>query len=171
MESLFSELGINWKLLVTQIVNFGILVGILRWLLYKPLLDLLEKRRKKLEEDETRSKAIEAKFETAKAEEELMLKDARQKGQKLLLDAENSAKSLRDTLVRQAQSEAQSVITAGKRALDEDRVKLHQEIRKEIGSVVAVAIEQSLGDVLDKKVQEKLQGDAVEKIKAAALKK
>ena len=36
---------INWFTVVAQIINFLILVGLLRWFLYQPILQVIEKRK------------------------------------------------------------------------------------------------------------------------------
>ena len=45
MQELFSAFGVNWKLLIAQAVNFGIVLVALRYFLYTPVLEMLEKRR------------------------------------------------------------------------------------------------------------------------------
>lgn len=50
MDSLFTHLGINWQLLLAQGVNFFVLVIALNFFLYKPLLKLLNDRKRRIEE-------------------------------------------------------------------------------------------------------------------------
>ena len=66
MGVLLEQLGINWKLLVSQGVNFFILLTVLALLVYRPLLKTMEERKKKIElglrgaeEVESRLKAID----------------------------------------------------------------------------------------------------------------
>ncbi|KKS19268.1 MAG: ATP synthase subunit b [Parcubacteria group bacterium GW2011_GWC1_41_7] len=44
------ELGINGGLLLAQAVNFGLIVAIIYFFLHKPLGDIIDERRKKIEE-------------------------------------------------------------------------------------------------------------------------
>ena len=46
---LFGKLGIEWKLLLAQGLNFILLLIILRKFLYKPILKMLDERRAKAE--------------------------------------------------------------------------------------------------------------------------
>ena len=55
MSQLFSQLGIDWHLLLSQAVNFLLLLAILRFVVYKPLLTLLHKRRERIEEGLTKA--------------------------------------------------------------------------------------------------------------------
>ena len=55
---LLTKLGVDWKLLIAQIVNFTILVSVLTYFVYRPLLDLLDARRERIRkavEDENES--------------------------------------------------------------------------------------------------------------------
>src|SRR3989344_6388147 len=45
MQELFSAFGIDWKLLLAQVLNFGIVLAALSYFLYRPVLNTLEKRR------------------------------------------------------------------------------------------------------------------------------
>ena len=49
MSELFSQLGIDWKLLLAQGVNFVILLVVLTKFVYKPLMKMVEARRQKIE--------------------------------------------------------------------------------------------------------------------------
>ncbi|MCS7201034.1 MAG: hypothetical protein NZ822_02730 [Patescibacteria group bacterium] len=50
MEKIIHSLGIDWKLLIAQIINFFILFIIIYKFLSSPLMKLIEERRKKIEE-------------------------------------------------------------------------------------------------------------------------
>src|SRR3989344_4099811 len=45
MDELFAAFGIDWKLLLAQAVNFGIVLVALWYFLYKPVVATMEKRR------------------------------------------------------------------------------------------------------------------------------
>src|SRR3989338_7233599 len=47
---LIEQLGINWKLLLSQAVNFFILLLVLRFFVYKPLLIVIKERNKKIKQ-------------------------------------------------------------------------------------------------------------------------
>ncbi|KKT73948.1 MAG: ATP synthase subunit b [Parcubacteria group bacterium GW2011_GWB1_44_7] len=165
MGKLLSELGINWKILIAQLINFGILVAVLRWLLYRPLLELLEKRRKKLEDDADRAERLEQKIKATAIEEEKTLAEARKRGQEILAATEKTGKELKESLTTEAKREAEKMIAAGRQILKEDQNKLRRELKQEIGATVALAIEHSLGDVLNKEIQEKLEKGTIERVK------
>ncbi len=48
MTELIEKLGINWRLLIAQAVNFLIILAVLRFTVYKPLIRILNERRAKI---------------------------------------------------------------------------------------------------------------------------
>ncbi|MBU1015025.1 F0F1 ATP synthase subunit B [Patescibacteria group bacterium] len=142
MSDLFAQLGIDWKLLVAQAVNFGIVAGVLAWFVFRPLLALMEKRRKRIAEGlELRDKAERELIRVGEAgkrvlgasrkeagellgktrrdavdQERTMLKEAERKAGVILSKAELQAKQLREATLGEAQEEAVrlALLAAGK---------------------------------------------------------
>ncbi|HMA79010.1 MAG TPA: hypothetical protein VKP88_07860, partial [Candidatus Paceibacterota bacterium] len=48
MEQLIQAFGIDTRLIVVQIINFGLLLALLSYFLYRPILNLLEEREAKI---------------------------------------------------------------------------------------------------------------------------
>lgn len=59
MGQLLGQLGIDWRLLLSQAVNFFLLLLILRLFVYKPLVNVLKERRQKIEEGLAKAKEAE----------------------------------------------------------------------------------------------------------------
>jgi len=49
MEEIAKVFGLDWKLLIIQAVNFGVLLLVLWYFLYKPVLKMLDERRGKIQ--------------------------------------------------------------------------------------------------------------------------
>ena len=50
MNALLDQLGINWQLFLSQAVNFFILLIVLTFFVYKPLIKIIKKRNAKIKE-------------------------------------------------------------------------------------------------------------------------
>jgi F-type H+-transporting ATPase subunit b len=160
MEEIAHSLGIEWKLLIAQIINFGILAFVLFKLVYKPLLRVLDDRTAMVKDAAEKSSSIEAKLQELKVLEEKVLAEARANGAKLLKDAEISAKELRSKLEIDAHNHAEKIVKEAEARLLADQSKRDAEIRKEIISVVATAIEATVGKYLDANAKQKLADEA-----------
>ncbi|MFZ2300088.1 MAG: F0F1 ATP synthase subunit B [Candidatus Moraniibacteriota bacterium] len=155
MEAL-ANLGIDWKLLLAQAVNFLVLLFILRRFAYKPMLDFLEKRSTRIEQGLKDAEAAQTKLAAMEAKEKETLSVARNEARAIIDAAETSAKK-RDA-ERLAETEAQT-----KRFLEDARIKIEAEkqkilveARQEIAEVVALSVEKILRETVDAKVGKKI---------------
>jgi F-type H+-transporting ATPase subunit b len=71
------SLGINPIYLLSYIVNFIVLVVVLRLLLYKPILNMFDARRAKIEKGLQDARAAEAALANAQSEQQRLLDAAR----------------------------------------------------------------------------------------------
>lgn len=120
------SLGLDFKILIAQIINFGLLLFILKRVLYKPVIDLLDQRRKKIEETLENSKKAEERLiqieekqkeilqqaqQRAENEREEMLKLTRLEKQRILQEARDSAaKEAEKGILRIKESEAEATL-------------------------------------------------------------
>ena len=125
MQELFQSLGINWKLLLSQGVNFLILLAVLTALLWRPLLKAMEERRKKIEfgvklgeeaekklneiDDLKKEKLIEAEKE-AGARSNKMVEDAKVKGDSLLREAAEAAELSKKESLLELEKESKEIL-------------------------------------------------------------
>ena len=79
-----AKLGIDWKLLLAQAVNFAVLFWVLRRYAYQPMLDFLEKRTIKIEQGLKDAEKATLKLSEIEAQEKKVLgaaqKEAKQYG-------------------------------------------------------------------------------------------
>lgn len=160
MEEIVHSLGIEWKLLIAQIINFGILAFVLFKLIYKPLLKVLDERALMVKDAEEKSSSIEAKLEEVQKLKEEVLSEARHASAQILKDAEVSATNLKNKLSEEAHGHAEKIVKeAQAKLLDEQNVR-DQELKKEIKNIVANAIEATVGKYLDSDAKSKLAEEA-----------
>lgn len=110
--NLFEQLGINWKLFLSQAVNFFILLIVLRAFAYKPLLAVIKKRNEKIkqglekaEEADIRLKEVDniAKAHLKKADQEsiIIIKNTEQRAKDLEMTLQKKAEDHQKELMRQ----------------------------------------------------------------------
>src|SRR3989344_5401181 len=80
MSDLFAAFGVNWKLLLIQAVNFGLLLAALSYFLYKPILKIIDERRHKIAEGVRTAEAAAERLEEAEKEGGTMGGDAAEGG-------------------------------------------------------------------------------------------
>lgn len=164
METLLSSFGIEWKMLLAQLVNFGILVFVLSKLVYKPLLKVIDEREKSAKDAENKSASIEETLKETEANQKKVLADARAHGEKLIKEVEKNAESLKKSLVEEAKAEASKIISAGEKKLKEEQEKLHKEFKAEALSLIAEALEKTVGKHMTDASKNSLKEEALKEV-------
>lgn len=164
MAELFTQLGINWGALLAQTFNFLIVLVVLTIFVYKPLIRLVEERRKRIEEGlqkadeaEERLNAIDRLQETRMAEVE---KQATQK----IKDAEKIAQEQGARLAKEAEVKAESIVAEASDVTERVRAQGLATVHAEAASLVKEALMQTVK--LDPtNINEKLIQEAVNALK------
>jgi len=100
--SLTAQLGIDWRLLLSQAVNFILLVIVLRLFVYKPVLNILQKRREKIEEGVAKTEEADVRLRKVDDIAKKKVKEAEGEAIGIIKNTEERAQKLEGELVRQA---------------------------------------------------------------------
>ncbi len=145
---LFEKLGVDWRLLVAQIVNFLILMGALFFILYKPLIAVLEKRRARIDESLKNAERISSELKHTTDEQSRILSVARNEAQRIVNEARNQVEQAREATVAQAREEALKIIHQSRQQIAHDREQLIREVRAEVAGLITRATEKVIGEKL-----------------------
>ena len=102
MGNLVSSLGIEWKELIAQAINFGLLVFILTKLLYKPVMKSIEEKEKAIQGAKDMSLDMEKKLQEGAEAQKKLLDKARAESEKIIKSTEASALVLKKNLLEEA---------------------------------------------------------------------
>jgi F-type H+-transporting ATPase subunit b len=140
MSELLHQLGINWKLLAAQAVNFGLLLIILRLTVYKPLLTILRERRERIEQGV--KDAAEARHELEAADSVMREKIAEGEKQSLaiLKETEEKSKGLEATLLEGAHKKEHDILLAAEKQAKANEETGRKKFYEEAATLVRQAI-------------------------------
>ena len=171
--NLLGSLGVNVKLLVAQIVNFGLLLWILTKFVYKPIIQRIEKDEAELKQAETLKKELEqqkSKFENLKMSESAEIK---KRTKEILQEAESISNESKKQAQIAVERETAAMIEQTKTALLVERPSLKQELIKEINNEIKVNFKKSFNNNLSAESQKEIQNilfkDLLRKINLAPL--
>lgn len=167
MQQLLDQLGIDWHLLLSQAVNFFLLLVILRIFVYKPLLKLLHERQARIAEGLT--KADEADKRLLEVEEigKEKIKTAETEAVGILRKTEAGAKELEAKLLaemKRKETEELATKAALLRAQEEDS---RRAMEKEAAAMVKRAIARTV-ELSPDKIDDALIAKAVKEMKQGA---
>ncbi len=164
MEKILSDFGVQPILLLAQIVNFLVLLFILQKFMYKPILKVLEERKKRIEEGLKNAEKIQLELEETEARREKVINEAIDEGKKIIAEAAESGNEIVAQSQVKAKQEMAQMMDQGMQMIAGEKEKMKQEVRSELGSLIELSLEKVLGKALENKMQKKLVDDAVKSI-------
>jgi len=150
------ELGINIPGLLGQIINFGLLLLLLYFLGYRPIMRMLKERQRRIEEGIRF--ADEAKKNAERAEEEFKkrLDEAGRKAREIIESATKRGEALREEIVAKAKEEAEALLERAREEIRREREEAIERIRKEFVDLSILAAEKVIKRSLDKETHRKI---------------
>lgn len=158
---ILEKFGVQPILLLAQVVNFAILLFILKRFLYKPILKVLEERKNKIETSMKQSEQIQKKFEEMDVKQQEILDNARKESGQIIDGAKSEAKTLANQIQIEASNQAQLSLKRAQETLALEKQKMVSEAKKEIVSVVTAATQKVISKVMTKKDKDTLVTEAL----------
>ncbi len=143
-------LGINLPTLLAQLINFIILLLLLYFAAYKPIIRMLDQRSAKIKESMEQAEAIRQKTAQTEEEVKVQLEASRKEGQAVIAQATQIGDRLKEEAKKEAKKEAESLINKARTEIERERDEMADELRKEFVDVAVTAAEKVLKETLDK---------------------
>ncbi len=150
MQEILHAFGIDWRLIVIQIFNFSILMGVLWYFLYTPVLKMLADREAKIKKGvEDAEKAGEA-LAHADVERTAIIKEAHSEAGQIVTRATQHGEEKGKMLISEAQAKIEREIESAKKLGEEIKAQALKESEAEIAKLSMLATEKVLNAQLSK---------------------
>lgn len=151
-----SDFGLNPLLLAAQVVNFLVLLWILKRFLYKPILRVLDDRKKKIEESLKNAEEIEVRLQETNDKIDRMMVKAADEIQKMHDEAKKDIEALKKEGKLRAEEAALVIINKGEESSSAATEKMKEELMSHLADMVAAGMEKVAGEILDRKSQREI---------------
>jgi F-type H+-transporting ATPase subunit b len=156
--------GWNWKLFLSQVISFCIVAFLLRRFAYKPILAILEDRRRKIEEGQLNAEKIRKQLADAESRYQEIVSKANADGQRMIDEARDSAAHLSERKQQEAIASAEQIIAKAKEAAAIEHDRQMQALKRELGHLVIETTAKITGKVLTSEDQKRLQEEAARQV-------
>ncbi len=150
------QLGIEPNLLLAQIVNFLIIFFVLSKLLYKPIVGMLEKRKKEIAAGLALTEKMRAEEEKLNVRKEKVLEDARREAKGIVGAGKKEADAQAHDIVEAAHVQAGGIVAKGKDDVLTLRADMEKDVRSAAVGLAEAMTKQLLSQVLTSADQHKL---------------
>lgn len=162
---ILENFGVEPILLLAQIVNFAILLFILKKFLYKPILKVLEERKRKVETSIKQAEDIQKRFdESAKRSEEIVNKGS-EEASKIIAGAKEEAKTLSAQIQAETKQSVADTIKRAQDSLELEKQKMIAKARSQIVDMVTSVTKKVVSKSLKGPDNERLVQEAIKNIK------
>lgn len=153
---IFTTLGIDWKVLVLQIVAFLILVWLLKKLVYPILMRSVDKRQEDIETANKLADEAKKQADDTKNQIDKLLKEAKSQANDVVQTAKQEAAAAVELAESKAKKHAESIIENAHTQLERDVIAAKKSLRNETVELVALATEKIVKTKIDRKADENL---------------
>jgi F-type H+-transporting ATPase subunit b len=155
----------NWSTFAFQIVNFLILVFILHKVLYKPITNIIAKRRAAIEEKFKQARSERETAEKLKSKYSLKLLEINTEENKILARARKEAEAEREGLIKEARRAAEHEQARAMESLDQEIKARLADIQQHIAGAATRLAGKLLQDVTGSGFNEEIARHITEQIR------
>ena len=139
MDSIISTFHIDWKIIIAQAINFGMVFVVLYIFALKPLSKLMTERSEKIAKGINDAKTNAALLAETRAEYDAAIVKAKSEADKIFQDGKKEAENKKTSMLEEAKKEVAMVIENGKKTLEVEKTKMVEEAKKEIVNLAMLA--------------------------------
>ena len=144
MEEITKVFGIDWRLLLIQIINFAILLFLLKIFLYKPIMKIIDERKVKIEKGMADAEEATVKLGLAEESAHKMLQEAQNKAEKLTEETYDLLRQFKDEKTKEAEEDGQKILAAAEKEKKTLRERAVREAEEEVTRMSILGAEKIL---------------------------
>lgn len=156
MDKAVEALGLNLPQLIAQVVNFFVLLFILRLVAYKPILKMLDERKQRIAEGLNAAEIARAEAATAQANIQAQLDTARKEGQEIVANAQNIATRIQADAREQSQKDREAALDRARVEIQQERDRAIASLRGEFADITVSAAEKVINQSLDRQAHQRV---------------
>ena len=145
-------------------INVFILFFALSYLLFNPVRDVLEKRRKKIADELEQAATDKTKAASLKEEYEAKLKDVNKEAENILEAARRKAKTREAEMLEEAKAEAARIIERANREVELEKRKAVDDMKQEIVSIATLMAGKVVGGSMNVTIQDALVDETLKEM-------
>jgi len=161
-----SELGIDWRMLIAQLISFSIVFFVLWRFAYKPIFNVLQARREKIVESLANAEKIKTQLAKTETDRQAVLSQAGDLADKMIEEARAAAARVREVETQKAIAAAEQIIAKAREATTQDHARMLDELKREVGRLVVQTTTTVTGKILTPEDQRRLAEETEKQLTA-----
>jgi len=165
-ERLATVFGVDWPHLIAQIVSFCIVCLVLYKFAYRPILKMLDERRRLIELGLANAEKIKAELARTEAQRQEVMMQANTQATRLIEEARTAAARVQEQETQKAIAAAEQIIAKSREAAAQDYARMLAELKREVGRLVVQTTATVTGKILTPEDQRRLSEETAKQLTA-----
>ncbi len=167
MEEVLHNFGVDWQLLIAQVINFLIILYLLKRFLYKPVFNLLKKREEAIKQGLSKADESKKALDEALVKEKKIIKEAQDTGKKIIQEAKEQSETVAKKIEEKAKKQADQMLEDARAQIEREKRAVEKELEKHVSELSVKILKQSLDNVFTEKEQSEVVAKATKAMKGA----
>jgi len=147
--------GVNWKLMLAQIVNFAIVFFVLWRFAIKPLLKTMAERNQEITKGLDDAKLAADRLEAVEKDVKAKLQEAKKESMVILEKANSQAELNRQESLTKAKLEVELVVSKAKQHIEQEKEKMFVEAKQEFANLLQTSLTKVLSKGISQEIDKK----------------
>jgi len=144
MEGLVKAFGLDWRIFLSEVVNFIVLLGIIFWVIKKYVNPILEKRRTIIADGVAKFEKAEETLASAVSEKDSILADANNQASETIAASVEKGKERESQILSEADTKAQNLLDQAKAKGEMEKEGIIASSKEEIAKMITLGAEKVL---------------------------
>ncbi|MFH1833103.1 MAG: F0F1 ATP synthase subunit B [Candidatus Levyibacteriota bacterium] len=162
---IINNFGLDPMLLAAQIINFLIILFLLRKLLYKPILGMLKEREVKIKAGLENSEKARLLLEKTLEDEKNILKKAQGQANQMLQEAKNQALELSNKAEKRTKKQTEMLVEEAKNQISREAKLTEEKLTVHVSNLAIQFLQKTMKDFFSEKDQEEIINKAIKRFK------
>lgn len=162
---MLEKLGINPYIVIAQLINFWILIYLLNKILYKPIMDILNKREQTIKESLSEAERANQILREAEENKNKIISDAKTLAWDIIEKAKITAQSQADEILEKTKKSTADAIKSAREVIESEKVKMFAEVEWRLIELSMLVVNKVLSEKLPDNVYSKALSNAMNEFK------
>lgn len=162
---ILNQFGFDIKLFAAQIVNFLVIAFVFKRFLYKPLLEILEKRKSTIKKGLLDAEKAQKALEEAEERKDAIISKAGIEADRIINEAKNQAESIREGMLEETKKEINAMMEATVTQIQLEKENFKKEAKNMSLEIARQVLNSTLSSLFDNKEKEIIVKKSISKIK------
>ncbi len=150
MNELITTFHIDWKLMIAQIVNFGLVLGLLYWLAAKPLSKLMKDRTKEITDGLDNAQIAKTEVLNANIKKEEIIREGKESAKQIISTSAADGKEIVKEAKDKANLEKEEIIKQARIDAEKEKKNADEQVRKDAATLVSDGVRKVIEGYVEK---------------------